>query len=181
MTATDQLKEEHEAIKLMLEILEEICLRLENGKQVNHNHLKQILEFIQVFGDKCHHHKEEDLLFPALEKAGIPKHGGPIGMMLIEHDQGREYVRNMAQAVTEQNISQIIENARNYIAILNDHIDKENNILYMMADMHLSEEQQKELLKGFKKIETEKIGPGKHKKFHHLLHHLKGIYLGKGN
>lgn len=183
MLATEQLKEEHQAIKVMLEILDAICTRLEADQQVDPQHLQQILDFIRIFCDSCHHHKEEDLLFPALEAAGIPREDGPIGMMLMEHDQGREYVSNLARTIADykvgnpQAVKRIVENARGYVNLLNEHIDKEDNILYMIADMHLSEEQQKELLKGFEKIEAEKIGPGRHEEFHQLLDNLKKIYL----
>jgi hemerythrin-like domain-containing protein len=69
---TEELKKEHEAIKLMIRIMGSVSDRLESGKKVDPKHLDSILEFIKVFADKCHHAKEEDLLFPAMEKAGIP-------------------------------------------------------------------------------------------------------------
>lgn len=56
-------------------------------------------------------------------------------------------------------------------------LTKEDNILYMMADAHISEEIQKELLEKFQKVEDEKIGPGKHEEFHRLLEGLKKNYL----
>lgn len=183
MLATEVLKEEHEAIKLMLEILEKVCDKLEQGEKVNSEHLERILDFIKTFADECHHGKEEDLLFPELEEAGIPKEGGPIGVMLTEHDLGRNYVRKFAQGIQEYKkgnskaIKEIIENARNYIQLLREHIEKENNILFTMADMHLSPDKQKELLTGFEKIEEERIGKGKHEELHKLLHRLKEIYL----
>lgn len=175
MKATEQLTQEHEAIKLMLQILEKICDKLETGEKVNQEHLDKILEFIKIFADKCHHGKEEELLFPALEKAGIPKEGGPIGVMLADHDTGRGDVKGMVENL--ENPAKFAENARNYITLLRDHIDKEDGILYPMADMHLTEENQKELLAGFSEIENERIGPGKHEEFHRLLENLKGVYL----
>jgi hemerythrin-like domain-containing protein len=60
---------------------------------------KKALDFIRHFADECHHFKEEQVLFPAMEEHGIPKEGGPIGMMLIEHEEGRGYVRDMAAAI----------------------------------------------------------------------------------
>lgn len=183
MKPTEQLKEEHEAIKLMLRISEKVCEKLESGEEVDPEHLEQIVEFIKVFADKCHHGKEEDLLFTAMEEAGIPKKGGPIGVMLTEHDMGRGYVKGMSEAVAKYKggdrkvSSAIVGNARNYIALLTQHIDKEDNILYPMADMHLSEERQKELLEEFERVEREKIGVGKHEEFHELLNHLREVYL----
>jgi len=100
MKATEELRKEHSAIEVMLGILEEISARLESGAKVDPDHLERILEFIRIFADKCHHGKEEDFLFPAMEKAGIPREGGgPIGCMLSEHDMGRERVKGMTEAL----------------------------------------------------------------------------------
>jgi hemerythrin-like domain-containing protein len=183
MKPTEQLKEEHQVIKLMLRIAEKVCEKLESGEEVDPEHLERIVEFIRVFADKCHHGKEEDLLFAAMEEAGIPRKGGPIGVMLTEHDMGRGYVKGMSEAIARYKAGDgkastaIAQNARDYIALLTQHIDKEDNILYPMADMHLSEDQQKELLEGFERVEHEEIGVGKHEQFHKLLEHLKQVYL----
>ncbi|MGQ9493469.1 MAG: hemerythrin domain-containing protein [Anaerolineae bacterium] len=74
--------------------------------------------------------------------------------------------------------SDFIANARGYIALLRQHINKEDNILYRMADMHLSESKQQELLEQFEQVERERIGPGKHEEFHRLLEHLETVYAG---
>ncbi|MCL5784354.1 MAG: hemerythrin domain-containing protein [Patescibacteria group bacterium] len=164
-------------------MLEEIGQRLKSNQEVDPKHLQDLLEFLQVFVDKCHHHKEEDVLFPAMEEAGIPKEDGPIGMMLLEHDEGRGFVQQMAQAV-EKYIAgdktaglQITASIQGYAPLLTEHIEKEDNILYYMADMHLSSSKQKQLLTEFEKIEREKVGKGKHEQFHELLHNLETIYL----
>ncbi|MEM3061405.1 MAG: hemerythrin domain-containing protein, partial [Candidatus Bathyarchaeia archaeon] len=81
--------------------MEKVCEKLDSGERVEPGHLEQVLEFIKFFADKCHHGKEEDLLFPAMEEAGIPKGGGPIGMMLTEHAMGRGYVKAMSKAAEE--------------------------------------------------------------------------------
>lgn len=183
MSVTEQLKREHEGINLMLMILEKVCAKLESKKELNLEDFEQILEFIKVFIDKCHHGKEEDLLFPAMEEAGVPKEEGPIGVMLMEHDTGRSYVKDISEAFAKHKTgdskasSKIIENARNYIELLNRHIDKENNILFPMADALLSAEKQEELLGGFERLEIKRIGAGRHEGFHKLLHHLKEVYL----
>ncbi len=183
MTPTEQLKEEHQGIQLMLRILEKVCQRLESGERVDTGHLEKILEFIRVFADKCHHGKEEDLLFPEMGKAGIPKEQGPIGVMLLEHGKGRDYVKGMNAAIGEYKrneanaSSRFVENARNYIALLTQHIDKENNVLFPWGERVLSEKQKEQLLEAFEKLERERIGEGKHEEFHELLRRLKEVYL----
>lgn len=183
MTPTEELKREHQAILLMLRILERICERLESRQSVCIEDLQRIVEFVQVFADRCHHSKEEDLLFVALEHAGIPRHGGPIEVMIHEHEEGRDYVRGLANAVAKYKAgdtnaaAQIVMNAREYIKLLCNHIDKEDNVLYPLADRFLDKDTQKKLLKDFEDVEHRRIGPGKHEEFHKLLETLKHRYL----
>ncbi len=95
MKPTEMLKEEHKTIKVMLDILENVSKKISSGIEVNSEHLNQIIDFIKTFADKCHYGKKQDLLFPAIEESGVPKEGGPIGVMLYEHELGRDYVRKM--------------------------------------------------------------------------------------
>jgi len=184
MKPTDELKNEHEAIKTMLAIMGEVCDVLDAKRPVDPAHLDEIVEFVQVFADKCHHAKEEDLLFPAMVEAGIPKERGPIGVMLAEHDKGRAFIRNVKDAAAEyksgdKKAAKIIsENARGYAALLSQHIDKEDHILYPMADAHVPAAKQAELLKAFERVEREIVGAGKHEQFHAMLERLEKIYLG---
>lgn len=183
MKPTQELSREHSAIKVMLQIMAGACDKIESGKAVDPDHLDRMVEFVQVFADKCHHAKEEDRLFPAMAEAGIPVQGGPIGVMLLEHAKGREYVRAVKAAIPgtrakdKAAVGQVIANARGYTALLGPHIDKEDHILYPMADRVLTEAKQRELEKEFSRIEEEIVGHGVHEKFHALLEELSGIYL----
>jgi hemerythrin-like domain-containing protein len=183
MKATQQLKDEHEGIRLMLRILERVCERIEEGREADPEHLPQMLDFFRIFVDKCHHGKEEDHLFPALEAVGVPREGGPIGVMLMEHQMGRERVKAMGQAVEDGRENKpdasrrVGQESRAYISLLNQHIEKENNVLFPMADQRLSVRKQEELFEAFERLEVERIGIGKHEEFHKLLEHLSGIYL----
>jgi len=182
MTPTGQLKEEHSGIKVMLSILREICHRLESGRTVDSQHLDQILEFLKVFVDKCHHAKEEEYLFPAMEQAGIPREGGPLGVMLAEHQTGRDYIRGMTEASPGVRagdpaaVKRFVGNARSYTDLLLQHIEKEDNILYPMADARLPKKADRDLTSAFAKVEEERVGHGKHEEFHRMMDRLKTIY-----
>lgn len=184
MTPTGQLKEEHEGVKLMLNILEKVCERMEAGKDVDPGHVDRILEFLKVFVDTCHHAKEEDILFPAMERAGIPRDGGPIGVMLSEHVAGRAFVRGMAKAAEALRrgdraaATPFQGDARGYIDLLRAHIEKEDGILYPIADARLSPATQKEILESFEKVEEERVGHGRHEEFHRMMEQMKRVYLG---
>ncbi|RJP27357.1 MAG: hemerythrin [Candidatus Omnitrophota bacterium] len=180
MKPTEQLKTEHRGVKLMLVILDKVCVEPD---EINREHFTRILEFLKVFVDKCHHGKEEDLLLPAMVEAGVPKEEGAIKFTLLEHVEGRGYIKGMSEAFDKlkrcdrQASARIAENAKKYIALLVKHIEKEDNILFPLADKVLLQAKQAELEEEFEKLEVERIGLGKHEEFHVLLHQLKEIYL----
>jgi hemerythrin-like domain-containing protein len=178
------LKMEHDAVQMTLRILDKICQRIEkSGEIIDFQHLDQLLEFFKVFVDKCHHGKEEELLFPALENVGVSNRGGPIGVLLHEHQQGREYVQAMNTALAQYvkgdrtAVNEFVKTAKGYINLLNQHIDKENGVLFPLAEKHLSEQLHEKLWDGFELIETQKIGVGKHDEFHKMLDELESVYL----
>ena len=184
MQPIKDLKMEHDAVQLTLRILDKICQKIEqSGEIIDLQHIDQLLEFFKVFVDKCHHGKEEELLFPALENVGVSNKGGPIGVLLHEHQQWREYVQNMNAALVQYKkgdrtaVDEFVINAKGYINLLNQHIDKENGVLFPLAEKHLSEQEQEKLWEGFELIETQKIGAGKHDEFHEMLENLEGVYL----
>lgn len=187
MNAIDELINEHEAVRLTLGILERIGQGIsETGRISNPEHLHQLFDFFSTFVDRCHHGKEEERLFPALEKVGVSREGGPVGVMLKEHQQGRDLVAKMRVAVSQyengdkDSALKFTQHANDYIALLDFHIDKENNVLFPMAKKYLSNSKLEELKRAFDTIEKEKIGVGRHEAFHKMLDAMKEIYLQGG-
>ncbi|MGQ9577285.1 MAG: hemerythrin domain-containing protein [Candidatus Aminicenantales bacterium] len=176
------LMAEHEAIKTMLRVLENLASRLEAGERVDPEHIRMALDFIVGFADRCHHAKEENLLFPAMEAVGVPRQGGPIGVMLTEHEEGRRHVRAMKEAADRLAKGEMkagfdfARHARDYASLLSEHIFKEDNILYAMADARLSPADQENLRAAFQKVEEEIVGPGQHSHFEAILEELRSKY-----
>ena len=183
MKATEQLKNEHEAVKLMMKILDAACGNLKAGNKPKITDFEDMIDFLKVFVDRCHHGKEEQILFPQMEKAGVSKEYGPIGVMLAEHEQGRGYIRGMSQAIadyksgTTDSSQLLLENVALYIELLDQHIYKENNVLFAMADKLFSEEIQNQLFDRFEELEEKVIGSGKHEELHRRLERLSAAYL----
>jgi hemerythrin-like domain-containing protein len=113
----------------------------------------------------------------------MSKEGGPIAVMLHEHQLGRDYIKSLNSVLEEFKggnksvINIVILNSRSYIELLRNHIEKENNILFMMADRVLNDTEQSKIFDAFEKLEVEKIGLGKHEEYHNLLKELKKNYL----
>jgi hemerythrin-like domain-containing protein len=183
MKPTEDLIHEHNAIKVMLGIMDKIAENIRNDKEADTNDIEKIIEFLKTFADKCHHGKEENALFPALVEAGIPKEGGPIGVMLHEHTIGREYIKEISSSTEKfkagnSDSMQLIANSLSgYTNLLQNHIQKEENVLFPMAEKVLSIQKQNEVFEQFEKIEEEVVGHGVHEQFHELLKKLNSKYL----
>jgi len=129
-TPTNMLRHEHEVILRALALLERMGQGLEGGRPVDRKALGWLRDFFGTFADKCHHGKEEQHLFPAMERHGVPREGGPLGVMLQEHEEGRARVRAMGH----DDDRQVAEAIRGYTTLLRAHIDKENEVLFPLAE-----------------------------------------------
>jgi hemerythrin-like domain-containing protein len=179
ISATATLRDEHEAILSMLGATEEAAHQIESGIPVDAAILNGLLDFFKTFADRCHHGKEEDLLFPLLERRGMPGSGGPLGVMLSEHEQGRALIRKMAESAAQygagnrEAANSWAHAAREYSSLLRAHIHKENNILFVLAERMLSNDELASLASDFETLEVEKMGPGTHERLHSLMAHLR--------
>ena len=178
MKPTEILMEEHRVIEVGLECLEALTARAEEAGKLDVELAENALEFIRKFADSCHHGKEEVRLFTKLEEKGMPREGGPIGVMLAEHTQGRAYVKGMADAMNaagsgdEGALKEFAQNARGYVDLLRKHIQKEDNILFPMADNALDEDEQRQLLSSFKEAEEELLQGADSERYFRLIDEL---------
>jgi hemerythrin-like domain-containing protein len=178
MQPTSILSNEHRVIEIMLSVLENLADKTIAEKKLERQTAEEVIDFIRNFADRCHHGKEENHLFVALVDKGIPKEGGPVGQMLLEHDQGREYVRGMANNIdaaekgNEKSIREFVGNAFGYVELLRSHIHKEDNILFPMAERFLDENDKTNLLGKFEKVESEHMGYGIHDKYMKIAENL---------
>ena len=174
MEATNILMEEHRLIELMLTALETQAGRLKSGAAVRTGFFLEAVDFIRNFADGCHHRKEEGALFPALAAAGLSKDSGPVAVMLTEHEQGRGFNRGMEQAARSMEAgnaggrADLVRNALGYVALLRQHIQKEDSVLFPMADRLIPAGAREKLSVEFERIEREETGAGVHEKYHTL-------------
>ena len=140
MEATRCLREEHQVILRVLDCFDIVLRGSRDTGKVTTEVYQPFVEFFRGFADKCHHCKEEDRLFPRMEERGIPREGGPIGVMLYEHQQGRMHVRTIAEHLDaadrgDRSAAQtVLEHGREYLDLLRGHIDKEDQCLFGMAE-----------------------------------------------
>ena len=156
---TEMLKEEHQNVLQKLDALEEAIGHLD-GKEGISFKLKELASFFET-DFWVHFTKEEEALFPEIERF-IPRDGGPTGMMLVEHEDLRNTNKEFQRAIHEylgdsagpQVAGMIQQHGTHFIGVLRQHIDKEDNILFMMADMHLDQAQIDKVVRLFHEIEN---------------------------
>lgn len=177
--ATEELMHEHRAIERVLAFMEKASTRLEAGERMPSDLFARTLSFASDFVDRCHHAKEEDVLFVSMVNAGVPKEGGPVGVMLAEHTAGRRYIAASKEALAayEQSApnaaAALAENLRGYAKLLREHIMKEDNVLYPLSDRVLAEEEKAAMVREFERIEREVTGPGEHERHLALIGDLE--------
>lgn len=170
---TAVMVEEHKLILRMIALLEKNVELAEAGRFNDWNFFLDGVDFIRNYADRFHHAKEEDVLFKALVANGMPEQNSPVAAMLMAHDQGRAFVRGMEQAAKKAlagepaPVAEIAENARGYIALLRDHIDKEDTILYPLAERILPEALRPAMVAAY--AEAEARTPGLEEKYRRLV------------
>ena len=139
--STASLRRDHDLIEKVIKAMESTIQLLNDGKQIPESILLPVIDFSKNFTDICHHSKEENSLFPALEQAGMPRNMGPIAIMLIDHERTREIGKEMENSAKDYifsgNSKKSISDMQQYVEHVTEHLWKENNRLFMMAEARL--------------------------------------------
>jgi hemerythrin-like domain-containing protein len=142
MGAIEILMSEHRVIERAIDALVAFTDQVRRGSG-DKAELARFVTFIREFADDQHHGKEENVLFQAMIDAGFPRDGGPVAVMLLEHDMGRAHVKALAafsaqaSAWSAEDRQAIAEEGLGYANLLRGHIHKEDEILYPMAEQRL--------------------------------------------
>ena len=179
MSPTDVLYSEHEIILQALSLLERAVDRIADAGSVSAADVADLVDFLASFADDLHHAKEEQLLFPALGEAGLPSHGGPVAVMLMEHEHGRAFLSSMRRAAADWGSDAakgaFEDAALGYVELLRQHIHKENEILFPLAERALSEDAKAALSAAFTKHDEQRRAD-EHARCRALLERLKEVF-----
>lgn len=165
--ATAELRHEHEVILRALAVVERAGERLASGQPLDEAALAELVDLVRTFADRCHHGKEEDTLFPMLQAKGV---GSPLAVFLEEHEEGRGYLKTLESAAPAVERAAA---ARRYVGLLRDHIERENGVLFPMADGVLSPDEHAELARRYAEVEARVVGPGVHERLLAALDRLE--------
>lgn len=139
--------------------------------------VEKAVRYFSEFADACHNQKEEQHLFPRLAAAGIPSEGGPLAVMLVEHERSKQLLdafRDLGRmvvagdaAAAEEMLAVFLE----YGALLKSHYWKENDILYPMGRRALGAADDAAIVEGISAIENE-LGVDTRSKYQALAHEI---------
>ena len=178
MQAIDVLMQEHRVIEQVLDALDSAAARLARGEAVPARFFLDAADFASGFADGCHHRKEEGVLFPTMKQHGAQAGGGAIEVMLDEHEQGRKYVRQLREAARQLDAGdssaarRVIAAARGYVALLRDHIAKEDEMLFPLADELIPASAQADVLAAFEEVEEAESDAPSHEQLLELAERL---------
>lgn len=164
MRAIEILENEHRQIERVLAALTHALQRDLHQRGADVKFFLRAAEFIRDYADGSHHVKEEQILFEALAAKGMPLDSGPLGCMLAEHAQGREYARAIADEAravergSDLAKAALFENAWSYARLLTAHIRKEDEIIFKLAQRMLSSTEDAELVAAYARVDPAPYG-----------------------
>lgn len=176
--ASQDLTLEHNMIIVMLNILERVCSSIKSRKKTDLDDLQQIVDLIRVFNGRFHNGKEESCFYPALQQAWIKKEDDIIASIILEHERARELVQQMQKAVSCNFIAthKFISSSKAFIDLQRHNIERENTILFPLADSMLSHEKQQEIKMNFRIFEEAVISKGKYDQLHNSFLFFENKY-----
>jgi len=178
MDAIETLMNEHRTIERVLDALVAFAEEVRRKGTTEKDELARFVTFAREFADARHHGKEEGVLFVAMTEHGFPRNGGPIAVMLTEHDQGRGLVRILKTRAeqpdpwSDGDRQEIADVAWGFAEMLRAHIQKEDAVLYPMAEQHLPPEALRRVGEDCEIFEAEGTRSGEHERLEALAEAL---------
>ena len=153
-----RLKGEHPPLRAEMDGLYNLTQKIDQEIDVEENFQELIIKVKEFKGNlDLHSEKEEGVLFPMMG-VYIGTTSGPIAVMEYEHDQAKSKVgvfldqAEVGEWTTEEK-KKLAELVQDAYFILTAHFNKEENVLFPMAERMLSEEEKTELLRKIQVIQ----------------------------
>lgn len=166
------LFDEHEMIVNALDAAKQLKTQIgKNDKQYEQN-VRDLIDFFRNYADNFHHHKEEQILFPAMKKKNELLGDGVLKEMFDNHEDFRETTKNIEKSLDEKNYAQAQKQLEAYTEALLDHIAVENDEVFQMAETLLSEDELDKIFYEFEDADIE-LGSGKKQEYEELVDLLR--------
>ena len=184
MKPTDNLILEHREINELLDIMSNIALKIKSKDVFYPNDVEEIINYLIVLIDKSHQGKEDEVFYPELISSGIPKETAPLSIINYEHTLSKRYLNDISSCVVNCKIGNdfsgelLADSLTNYVVVIKNHIQREEEIVFPIANEVLSDEKQNEISQRFEDIEKKNISHSFLERFNRLVNKLKSKYSG---
>lgn len=172
----EALQDEHQQVLKLVDVMSRLAREIEAGHEFETALLGDIVQFMRIFGEHCHHVKEEKALFSMLEAKGVPANGCPIGALRGEHRRSHVLLDQFEKAFAdyrsgvEKAPSSLVTPLLSLVELYRHHIWKEEYLLFPMAKKVLEATDYETLSEQFEAIESA-IGVD----VHHGMEALVGV------
>jgi len=169
----DVLRHEHRVIQRVLTALETKA----GEPACPREFLEHALDFFSNFAGRCHLAKEEERLFPLLWERGVPLEKGPLGPLMNDHEAARLHLAAMQLRLASCDgapdaLDTIRAEAGQYVALMREHMQKEEQRLFNVARSLLGPQDVKRLQRDFEEVELGPMGPAFHDWYEALAERL---------
>ena len=182
MEPIEILKNEHGLIRHFLDNLDESLRKLEIEQRPPREFYDKAIQFVKLFPEGYHHHKEELVMFVQVAQKHAGEFDGEIESLRHQHEMARNYISNLGQALNgyeegaQVQIDQVIENTAAYVALMRNHTHKEDHMFFPMVEKALSPEEMEAIMVEFDKA-AEKAGPHVFEEAHKLVVDMGSILV----
>jgi len=150
MSVINPLIYEHHLILRMVELLKKESEYINETNKTHPEFIKTVIDFFRTYADKCHHGKEEDILFRELHKKEISEeHLGIMNNLIDDHIKARGYIKQLEKNNKHyidgdlQIVNQIQSIIKKLVELYPQHIDIENHHFFKDVMQYFSEDEKR--------------------------------------
>ena len=168
---------EHRLIERMIKLMDGQLRRIKKGNKIDTGFIDTAVDFIRIYADRCHHGKEEDILFKSLSKKGLSEgHGNIMNELISEHVMGRKTVKKLEEAkgsyLKGQNSAAkaIILNMETLVDFYPRHIEKEDKRFFIPSMDYFTDSERDSMIKEMYEFDKNMI----HEKYRKVVESHEG-------
>jgi hemerythrin-like domain-containing protein len=152
MSPTRLLVSEHLVIEQVLNCLERLIEASQRQRRLDETCARDVVIFLRAFAERCHQHKLESQVLPAVQAAGALPPRCLQCPMLHRHRQSREHLDAMEAAIepaaagNANAVRQFTDHGQAYIELLLEYIETAEDCLFPIINQTLSEADKSQLM-----------------------------------
>ena len=161
----------------MVKLIRREETRMEEIRTIDPKFIEVSVDFFRTYADRCHHGKEEDILFKNLaEKSLSDEHEKIMNELIEEHIYARKTVANLLNAKDAYNkgnkdsLEDVLKLLKDLIEFYPIHIEKEDKRFFFPCMEYFTKQEQETMLQEFWNFDRKMI----HEKYRQIVDDLEG-------